>query len=240
METPRFVADLAADVAATARLRVGLEIPRDEQPRIDAFLRSKGSPADRSALLAGGFWTREFQDGRSSAAMADLLESLRVLRGHGSDLGVVAFDLPESASGSTQGDDRDRAMAEHLAAAFARERDATFIVLVGNLHARKTPSPRFPQTFMGQRLLEMSQKIATLDVRYAEGVTWACAPECGPMRLSGAGGRERAIELKQTADGAYDGTFFIGGPTPALPAARPLTDAQKKRLADLMAPPKLH
>jgi hypothetical protein len=125
-------------------------------------------------------------------------------------------------------------MAEHLAAAFAKDPGVTFIVLVGNLHARKTPSPRFPQTFMAQRLVEMHQAIVTLDVRYAAGVTWACAPECGPMRLSGGPARERGIELEATADGAYDGTFFIGTPTPALPAARPLTDTQSKRLAELV------
>src|SRR5262249_34099841 len=69
-ETPRLVGELAIHATALGAVRVGLEIPVDQQARIDRFLASAGVGGDRQALLRGRFWTRDLQDGRSSAAMA--------------------------------------------------------------------------------------------------------------------------------------------------------------------------
>ena len=67
-ESPRFVGDVACRAAAAGHVQVGLEIAGDEQARIDRYLRSAGSPADRAALLDGPFWHQH--DGRSSTGMA--------------------------------------------------------------------------------------------------------------------------------------------------------------------------
>src|SRR6185436_14170191 len=83
-EAPRATLALARQ---SLPARIGLEIDVDEQPRIDAFLRD----GDRAALLAGPFWTRDFQDGRSSQAMAALLDDVRQLRLSGADLDVFLF-----------------------------------------------------------------------------------------------------------------------------------------------------
>ncbi|MDX1644696.1 MAG: hypothetical protein R3244_10100, partial [Thermoanaerobaculia bacterium] len=57
-----------------AGLTVGLEISHTEQERIDAYMASAGTAEDRSELLSGPFWTDEYQDGRRSRAMTELLE----------------------------------------------------------------------------------------------------------------------------------------------------------------------
>jgi hypothetical protein len=224
-ETQKFVGQLACAATALGALRVGLEIPSDEQAHIDKFLGSAGTPPDRQALLSGEFWTREFQDGRSSTAMAALLESLRKLARGGSDVKVVAFDIPSSVHDG----DRDEAMAKNLAASFVREPEAVFLVLVGNLHARKAARMRFKQTFMAQYLIQMKQPVTTLDGRYGVGTSWVCAPTCQPQLIGRGPAMPVGIVLERTQDDAYDGTFSVGAPTFAPPAARPLTAEQRRR-----------
>lgn len=205
-ETQTLIADVVAQAVKLSPVRVGLEIPSAEQARIDQFLQSK---IDRRELLKGEFWTREVQDGRSSVAMAALLESLRQLVHEGADVKVIAFDVPDAK-------DRDQAMAEKLAAAL--DAKTIFIGLAGNLHARKKKHPEIPGKFMAQYLTEMRRPVTTLDVRYGEGTTWACMPECKSWPIGKGKAPPVGIHLEPTEDGAYDGTFSIGKPTHALPA----------------------
>lgn len=219
-ETPRFAAALACHAAKLGPLRVGLEIPVDEQPRIDAFLAS----GDRAALLKGPFWTESYQDGRRSVAMAALLGSLHELRRQGADVKVVLFDVP--------GAGRETAMADRLAAAFAAEPKATFVVLTGNLHARKTPGT-FNKEFMTAQLVAKGAKVTSLDAHYGDGTSWICtgakADSCLPTTIGSGAAAAPAIVLGRSADGAYDGTFEVGSPRFSPPAAIALTAAQKTR-----------
>ncbi|HEX4459036.1 MAG TPA: hypothetical protein VIA18_13760, partial [Polyangia bacterium] len=176
-EIQRFVADFACAAAKLGPLRVGLEIPVAEQARLDAFIASAGKAADRAALHKdSAFWNDAFQDGRRSEAMVALLESLRELRRRGADVRVVAFDAP--------GDDRDLAMAQALERAFAAEPRATFVLLSGNVHARKTAG-RFKQTLMAAQLVKDGATLTTLDARFGLGTDWVCfgdqPSDCGPV-----------------------------------------------------------
>jgi hypothetical protein len=225
-ETPRLVADVACAAAARGPLRVGLEIPADEQPRLDRFLASAGGSADRAALLEGPFWHRALQDGRSSTGMLSLLDALRALKKQSRDVRVVAFDVA-----STQKvDGRDRAMAATLAAAFRKEPQAAFVVLVGNLHARKAEHPQFKQRFMAQYLVdEEKTPVTTIDVRPSLGSAWVCTPSCGAQTVGRGGATPVAIAPTPTPDKAYDGTASVGAASFAPPAARPLTADEKKQ-----------
>ena len=171
-ESPRFVGDVACRAAAAGHVQVGLEIAGDEQARIDRYLRSAGSPADRAALLDGPFWHQH--DGRSSTGMAALLERLRVLRAAGAAIYVVAYDVPEA-------DDRDTAMAEVI----ARRRDpsAVFVGLSGNIHSRRTKgTPWNPELVpMVAQLVARGLPLTTYDVEWNGGAFWACTTDSGTV-----------------------------------------------------------
>jgi len=126
---PAFAVDLACRMATAGKpVMLALEIPRQEQDRIDAFLASKGDPTNEAALLAGEFWRRPFQDGRSSRARLALLEAVRAFRAKGVRIRVVAVD-----DAAVPGPARDEAMASGLLA--ARRPGEIAVLLAGDLHA---------------------------------------------------------------------------------------------------------
>ncbi len=170
-EVPALVADLADALAAEAPLVVGLELPRDEQKRIDAFLDSAGTGDDRVALLAGKFWTRDYQDGRSSLAMLELLERLRQLRLR-TQIEVLALDQVGAAV--ADGDARDRAMAEGLSAALEAQPEARALVLAGNFHTRLQKGAPWDQSheFLGYRLSRFEPY--AIEIMGVAGSAWIC------------------------------------------------------------------
>ncbi|MGB0134220.1 hypothetical protein [Dokdonella sp.] len=170
-EVPKLTGDLAAVIAAEYTLIVGLEVPRDEQKRIDAFLDSAGTSADRAALLAGNFWSRAYQDGRSSLAMADLLERLRLLRSE-ADIEVLALD--QLSGGLVDGDTRDRVMAERLSEALQADPEARALVLAGNFHTRVQMGAPWNEShqFLGYRLKAFDPY--AIEVLANAGSAWTC------------------------------------------------------------------
>lgn len=196
-----------------AELVVGLEYPSGEQSHLDTFLVSGEVGQARAELLATPFWQRRMQDGRSSAAMLQLVESLWSLRRDGFRVRVVAFD-------DWQVDARDKAMAGILDAAVEARRDARLVVLTGNVHARKTPgfgaNPEF-------RSMAAYLKVPTrsLAFRARRGTYWACRPDCGVVDATP---NELASELPRfdlTAaepSAHYDGIIELGVVSASLPA----------------------
>jgi erythromycin esterase-like protein len=170
-EVPALVADLADSLAAEHDLLVGLELPRDEQKRIDAFLDSAGTGEDRAALLTGKFWTRDYQDGRSSAAMLELLERLRQLRLR-TKVEVLALDQVGAAM--AEGDARDRAMAERLSAALEAHPKARALVLAGNFHTRLQKGAPWDESheFLGYRLSRFEPY--AIEIMGVAGGAWIC------------------------------------------------------------------
>ena len=172
-EAPAFTARLACEAAQRGPVTIGLEIPRDEQARIDAYVASGGGDA-RAALLASDFWTREYQDGRSSEAMLALLESLRVLRTGGADVRVLAFDIPTRPVGSAEG--RDEAMAQAVLADRAAHPARSMVLLTGNLHARRQAGlPPVPEMVpMTSVLLAAVPDLVSFDMAAGPGTYWVC------------------------------------------------------------------
>lgn len=227
-QIPRFVGDVACAAANLGAVRVGLEIPVEEQQRIDSFIASKGDDGARKALTLGSrFWSEPFQDGRRSQAVAALLESLRQLHQRGADLRVLAYDAG--------GADRDSSMAKQLLSAFAAEPTARFVVLSGNLHARKTAG-QWKQRFMAAQLVEHGVKLTTLDAHYGMGSAWICGgpkpDNCGPGVIGSSTvtpATAFSIVVGASKDGAYDGHFEIGTPSFAPPAIVAPTTTQSER-----------
>jgi len=219
-ESPAFVTNAACLAARSGTpVTVALEIPDPEAPRVAAYLASEGAAADRAALLAGDFWRRTGQDGRSSQAMVDLIESVRRIARQGYSVRLRLVDREVEA--------RDRFMADQVKAEAESAPGAVVLVLTGNLHTRTkdgTPwDPKRPN--MGAFLVKdlPGRRVLALDVSYSGGDAWACIPDmqhCGihPMKGSRAGEAERAVLYPRVDELGYGGYYHVGKLTAAAPS----------------------
>lgn len=219
-EGPEFIGDLVCHLLVEGRklVVVALEVPVEDQPQIDRFLDSDGSPEDRRGLLATEFWSRPYQDGRSSAAMLELLERQRTWRQAG--VSVVAFDS------YARSDDRDRALAERLSAIRQGNLEATLVVLTGNLHNRISVGTSWDPDFQPMALYLESGSFRSFDLAQPAGTAWICqgsTPEdCGEVRLAGndESGTHPMVELFDGAEAgpAYHGRVILTSRTASPPA----------------------
>lgn len=216
---PAFTVDLACRLAfssAGQSVLVALEIPEDEQIRLDAFLASEGSAGDRALVLGGSFWTGS-RDGRSSGARLEMLERIRQLNRRGANIRVRAIDgAPPN---------RDEVMAKRVIAA-ANEKRGPVLVLVGNLHARTQPGGT--QKWMGEYVRAALPNVVALDNRYSDGEAWICSPECGRHKVTAldheTDSRWRIERFGQPDEKGYAGVWRIGAARASEPAV-PLADA---------------
>ena len=215
VETPQVFADLVCHASRTGRpVVVGLERNETEQPALDAYLAWRGSEADRAALLSHPSW-QNGKDGRSSAALVELIEVLRRLKQRGAISAVVAFQ-PNVRGGQA---DREVAMADRLMKASPSE--ATLVIaLVGNVHAMKTK-----QTFGGSSFLPAAghlpmESTFTINVRGNGGAAWNCAPDCGShYSAPGSQTTPRGLVVVPPSYQPFDGVLHLGGETTASPPA---------------------
>lgn len=213
-EIPAFVSRVACQAAKRGLpVRIGVEIPKEEQGRLDAFLTSDASPTAKAALVEGPFWHREFQDGRSSEAMLGLLEQTHRARQEGLIIGVFAFDSEKTQSQA----ERERSMAEEILAQQKRSPEALHLILVGNLHARvKAGAPWDPSlVWMSVYLSQSLPSLVTLNASYTGGEAWVCmgqtAQDCKVNQMKGAPPLAKELELSSTPDeDGYHGKFFVG------------------------------
>ena len=214
-EFPSLVADVARQcTGAGVALHVGLEIPDGEQAALDRFLDASGGRAERDALLEGAFWRRPLrqQDGRSSDAMVDLLETLRWLRRRGATVAVTAID-GTVVTALAPPVDRDRAMAHALTQSIARHAGWPTLVLAGNGHTRTAPEPApFGYVPMGWYLTQHHDNVISLLGTVRGGSVWTI------MDPEGGGGVHAVGQLGLGV--GHDGAVPMGFLTPSPPAAQ--------------------
>lgn len=164
-EFPALVAAMVETlVAAGISVIVGLELPMTEE-----LERGAGGP----------FWSRnaEYQDGRSSVAMADLVDGLAQRRRDGEPVEVVAMDGPWVAPGSTVpleylellDQSRDELMAANLLAVMDRTPRACTVVLAGSMHT-STHAPTWRT--LGSILLPWFPTLVSLMGQLTGGTRW--------------------------------------------------------------------
>jgi hypothetical protein len=219
-EIPAFVGQLVTAVAAREPVVLALEVPPEHVPAIQAYVASDGSAARRQEMLAEAWWQDEYQDGRRSVAMAELIETARAVRAAGRAVEVVGIDDPGQDAEAREGK-----MAEHVIAARRAHPDAVLIVYAGNLHTTRHERPAQPGFhWMAMRVMEAGIDLISLNARWSEGTTWMCQDavpaHCGVKFL---GGRpvESGIHLAPAPDAAYDGWIGVGTATASPPAAFP-------------------
>jgi len=227
-ELPAFFGEAVCWTSGALPAQAGLEIPASEQERVDTFLVSPGAPADVEALTTGPFWSRppEQQDGKSSRAMTALLDRLRLLRRAGQPIDVFLFDV-DDAQGPGE---RDRAMADRLAARVRAHPEALTMALTGNVHARKTKgAPWNPELEpMGLHLVTAGVRVLSFDSVTPAGTAWFCDEKmtCGIHEVRAwkelPSGRTGGLELlDQPTQEGFDGLYA----TPSLTASPPVLAA---------------
>jgi hypothetical protein len=219
-ESPAFALDVACHASgAGLDVIVGLELTPAEQQRVDTFVDSTGTEQDREALLVGSVWRRDYQDGRNSRAMFELIDGVRRLRREKQRVSVALFD----ASGAGGGQQRERGMATHLAAAAHRLPEAMLIVLTGNHHSRVSYGTPRASTYepMGYLLGKKTSadRLTSLNVAHGGGSAWICSSTCGIVELGGGhGGRRWAVEVDdETRPAGHHGWYHVGALTASPP-----------------------
>lgn len=193
-EVPALVADLAERWARTPTASgkpqtvvVALEYPQSETAELNAYVDSDGGAAAKRRLLDSQFWSREYQDGRSSQAMFALIDALRNQKQRGQHIVVAAFDMNAAQSAARQ--DRDHAMAGNLRAIVQANPGARILVLTGNLHARQADGASWDPAhrFMAGYLTDLTP--FSLIVNALHGDYWACSganvADCKTVHFAG-------------------------------------------------------
>lgn len=207
-------------------LTVALSIPASEQVRLNRWLDSAGTEQDRADLVRGDFWTRLWQDGRSSQSMLGLLERLRAWRAAGHDLAVLAADLDQ------RGNPRSAFIAARLMRHVREHPERAVLGFFSNTLASKTEGPQWNRDFLpvGYRLFAAGQAVRSFDVAYNVGFQWTChlsrggALKCGTWNLV-PGPKQRGVMdpsgfrvFPRTSPEGHDGLWFVGTLTASLPA----------------------
>ncbi|NTX06121.1 hypothetical protein [Myxococcus sp. CA040A] len=228
-EVPRFVAQASCQATvAGIPVTVGLELPLENQGRVDAFLESQGGEEDWLKLMEAPFWRSPYPDGRGSAAMANMLEHLRQLRAQGLDVDVFVFDHPKA-----NGQQREDAMAGTVAFQVESSPQRFHMVLSGNIHARTKQGLPWDKKHrpMGLLLKQRLDSVVSLDMAYDTGTTWICSVDskgvrdrldCGVREAKGKDNGERYFVHTWDSTNAegYHGVFYVGAVNASAPAIR--------------------
>lgn len=227
-EIPKFVGNVICNVQKSGKfVWLGLEIPITEQASIDTYLDSKGTLDDKKQLTSGVFWS--FKDGRSSQAVWNLIEQVRIFKKKGIPINIFAFDQMADGEDSFS-NRRERGMAEVLTKIQQLNQQALGIVLIGNYHARKNIDIDAAQPLysLGARL----QKIGALSIQayYDVGQAWTMRQEISGITQKNSNLPENFIRpklsqgillepiLSKEKMMAFDGYYYLGKISASPPA----------------------
>lgn len=215
-EAPREFAEIVCEAAKTEAVIVAIERSPDLTRSMQVFVDSDGSPEAEAAFTAAFFDGSPW--GLSSEAFLALFKRLRALRSQGATIQTVGFQ-----QGPPRGPDGDqtpyeKGLAQQLLNAAEAHSGTRVLVLVGNLHARRTPIPAYASRpgFEPMAMHLPSADLLSFDLRYETGEAFNCKSDgCGPHPVYGSGPNPRRLELN--ADGGFDGVWAVGPVSAATP-----------------------
>lgn len=224
-EFPRLVVDIVAAAAAKGSVVVALELSADAQPSVDRYMESTGTAEDRLALLDSPAWNTN--DGRTSAAVVDLIEACRASRHQDRSLTVALVDVRGDERARAQESfavRRDELMAERLLAVSA---NGSVVALLGNVHARLDDDfvAAMPNGYQpAAALIKRCRTVVSLLGAHSGGTAWCVmdrggAPVADVHRVWGPDrGPGRFLAIGEHCDG-YSGVAYVGPVTASPPAA---------------------
>lgn len=218
-ETPAAFAQLVCAASEQGPVTVALEFPNTMQPQLDAFLAATDDASAAATLHETPFRDPAAQDGRSSGAMLEMMQSIRRLKAGGADVAFRAFKPSHPRSAAFDQNYYELDMAVELSRAATERPEARVLVLVGNVHASKTRFERFDLLPAAAHLPRKAT--VTLNVAQQGGQSWSCqADGCRAYdSLARYDTEARGVIMEPVRDGAFDGVLAIGPWTASPPAA---------------------
>lgn len=189
-EAPRFVAELVCNIARSAPVTVGIEHPPSEQSTLDDFMKAKTQKEKNEVISSSPFWNRDFQDGKTSSAMLQMLERIKQLKHTGAKIYIRAI----GGEGPGQTDEIFRNIMSS-----EQESGTKIVALVGNGHARKIHM----QAEASDRSKTSPIDLKVIEIEYSSGSAWTCAPTCQIQRFGQDNLGEKEISLKVRASPAH-------------------------------------
>ena len=216
-EMPAFTTQLICHLLAKKQaVTVALELPH-------SWTASMQQSQNLHTALKQAGWNEYWQDGRTSAAMLQLIEAVAALQTQGADIRLLAFDVDAPPADGK----RDHAMAARLQQAIQQQPERVYLALTGNLHARNKrdthPFAKEPLAFVLAKAMPTRQQVSLLG-HYNHGTAWACwsGAGCSAQPLTGKTQRARQgiagwgdAELQAIG---YDAEFYLGTITASAPA----------------------
>jgi len=210
-EGPAFVEQIACNaLGKNLRVTIGLELPQSDQLHVDEYLNSNGSIEARRTFLSLNFWSRDYQDGRASQSIFQLIESVRSARENGERVDIAFLDDEGSSN-------RDLVMANRLLEDIKSYPNNFFVALTGNLHNIISEGSGRMGSYVVNQLGK--NKVTSLKQSYPGGSAWVCLADgdCGPVTLNGQGKGQIGIFI-DNAMGNYHGTVGVDSIHASLPA----------------------
>jgi hypothetical protein len=204
-------------------------MPSAMEEALRTYVRSAGGPKDKAALLQQPFWSS--RDGRSSAAMLELIEAVRALRAQGRDVDVFAMEpvYPNEADAAKAGGYL-KVKEAGMAAAIRQEMDDAVphqrvIALMGNYHARDNRLPLFkgaPGDSVTGRLGAFSPYVVFPFAVHSQ--SWNCTADGCGVHASGSSGAPtgdlpQLVPQPQSHGGPTVVELWLARFTASLPAA---------------------
>jgi len=217
-EIPDFFADAVCQLSESRPILVLLEFDRHDGHVIDRYVH--GDPGVTASVLGtAGDWAARVKDGRTSKAMFSMIGRLRQLAVAGRQVaveGVVPrdnFKLPQSYY--------ELGIANAMRRAAAAREGSLVLLLIGNLHSRKTSLPEMADIRPAISFLP-PEDVLSLRNDVASGHVWNCQKDgchehetVPPTPL-----HPRGIIVDAKAHEGYDGFFSVGKDyTASAPAA---------------------
>ncbi len=220
-EAPAAFSGMVCEAAQRGPVTIGLEVPESDQLLFDWVMAAPDEATAARILRGGDFGDPRRDDGRHSEAMFQMILDLWRLKAAGRDVAIHAFAPRMSVIRG-----RDQAwweleMAYGMSRALTLRPQARVLILVGDLHARKTALERLPD--IGLPAAGHLHAEDTLALHFAQqgGESWGCQAKCGRQTsISVYDPAVRGVVLGPVSDGAYDGVLAVGPTTASPPAAR--------------------
>jgi hypothetical protein len=207
-------------LSSTKPVVVALEFGREDGQALDQYIHGD-SKITASGVLSRGAWVDVTRDGRTSKAMFLMIERLRQLAHDGRHVDVVGIQPTENDVLAQNYS--ELGMADALRRSASTHPDATILVLVGNIHARKIviSRPDDPDGLRPAASLLPPSDVLALRNESAGGAAWYCSADvCGEHAIDAPRStHSRQVVIDPRTYDGYDGYFSVGHEyTPSKPA----------------------